>query len=66
MVSTSGIVKIGLLFAALVAFGKLQGFELLGSGIREVKNLRDSVNKVSDERTSNLSKQSNNRSVEDA
>ena len=66
MVSSTAIVKIGLLFAAVVAFGRLQGFELLGSGIREVKNLRDSVTKVSDERTSNLSKRSNNRRVEDA
>ena len=66
MVSSSGIVKIGLLFGIVVAFSRLQGFELLGSGIREVKNLRDSVRKISDERTDNSAKQANNRSKEDA
>lgn len=65
MVSTGNIVKFGLLFAMIVGFGKLQGFELLGSGIREVKSLRDSVRKISDERTDNSAKQANNRSKED-
>jgi len=65
MVSVSNIVKIGLLIGTVVAFAKLQGFELLGSGIREVKSLKDSVRKISDERTDNSAKQANNRSKGD-